>query len=189
MPLPENVKCVRTMSIIPRKGFTLIELLIVIAIIAIIASVVFVALDPLTRFQDARDSSRWSDIAAVLDAIKVDQIDNGGQYLTAITIMATSSVYMIVDGASMATGCDDHNDDCDTNVTSDTHCVDLSGLATEGYLGDVPVSPKGNVTWDDGDTAFEEGTGYTLERSSTGIITVRACESENPSSPEIKISR
>ena len=81
------------------KGFTLIELLIVIAIIAIIAAVVFVALDPLTRFQDARDASRWSDTAALLSAIKVDQVDNGGSYLTAVQTPCSnnSNVYMIYD--------------------------------------------------------------------------------------------
>lgn len=38
------------------KGFTLIEILVVIAIIAILATVVFVALDPVTRFADARNA-------------------------------------------------------------------------------------------------------------------------------------
>ena len=60
------------------KGFTLIELLIVIAIIAILAAVVFVSLDPLTRFQDARDARRWTDVDAVLSAMKLDQVDQGG---------------------------------------------------------------------------------------------------------------
>jgi prepilin-type N-terminal cleavage/methylation domain-containing protein len=170
-----------------REGFTLIELLIVIAVIAIIAGVVFVALDPLTRFQDARDSKRVGDITELLNAIKVDQVDNEGAYLTAITNMTAGSVYMIVDGASMTAGCDDNNTNCDTNVTSDTTCVNLAGLVTEGYLGSVPISPTGSVTWDDGDTAGEEGTGYTLSRASTGIITVRACESENTT--EISTSR
>jgi len=39
-----------------KKGFTLIELLVVIAIISILAVVVFVALDPVKRFADARNS-------------------------------------------------------------------------------------------------------------------------------------
>lgn len=162
------------------RGFTLIELLIVIAIIAIIAAVVFVALDPLTRFQDARDSSRWSDISAILNAIKVDQVDNGGTYLSSIAATDAGSIYMIVDG-SVTSGCDDQNTYCDTNVSGDAHCVNLVGLVTEGYLGDVPVSPNGSGTW----TASI--TGYTLERDTTGIITIRACESEN--SDEIWVAR
>lgn len=165
---------------ITNRGFTLIELLIVIAIIAIIAAVVFVALDPLTRFQDARDSSRWSDISGLISAIKIDQVDNGGAYLTAITSVTAGNVYMIVDGAT-ATGCDDQNAVCDTNVTADTSCVNLAGLVTEGYIGDVPVSPDGAGTW------TSTITGYTLQRDATGIITIRACESEN--STEIFISR
>lgn len=161
-----------------QKGFTLIELLIVIAIIAILAAVVFVALDPLTRFRDTRDSTRASDISGILSAAKVDQIDNGGSYLTAIGNMTAGSVYMI---GTSTTGCDDNNASCDTNVTSDTTCVDLSGLATEGYIGSVPISPTGAVTWSAGTT------GYTLSRASTGILTVRSCESENTT--EISVSR
>lgn len=161
-----------------KKAFTLIELLIVIAVIAILAAVVFVALDPLTRFQDTRDSRRASDINAILSAAKVDQIDNGGAYLTAITNMTAGSVYMI--GTAVA-GCDDQNTSCDTNVTSDATCVDLTGLVTEGYLGSVPISPNGAGTWVAGTT------GYTLSRASTGILTARACESENTT--EISVSR
>lgn len=160
------------------KGFTLIELLIVIAIIAIIAAVVFVAVDPLTRFRDARDSTRWTDITAILDAIKIDQVDNGGNYIAAVSALTAGEVYMVGTDSS---GCDDDNASCDTNVTSDTHCVDLSGLATEGYIASVPISSTGAVTWSAGTT------GYTLQRDSTGILHVRACESENTT--EISISR
>ena len=67
-----------------KKGFTLIELLIVIAIIAIVASVVFVALNPVARFQDARDSQRWQDIEAVVGAARLHQIDNLGKLPTGI---------------------------------------------------------------------------------------------------------
>lgn len=166
-----------------KKGFTLIELLIVIAVIAILAAVVFVALDPLTRFRDARDSRRWSDITEILNAIKVDQIDNGGTYLSAITSMTAGEIYMSTDGGG--TDCDGGNTYCDTDVTAEAvggdHCVDLAGLVTEGYLGDVAVSPNGSGTWT---TAL---SGYTLQRSSAGIITVRACESENTT--EIWVAR
>ncbi len=162
------------------KGFTLIELLIVIAVIAILAAVVFVALDPLTRFRDARDSRRWADITEELNAIKVDQIDNGGAYLAAIAATNAGEVYMVTDGV-VASGCDDQNAFCDTNVTSDTSCVDLSGLVTEGYLGGIAVSPNGAGTW------TSSLSGFTLQRGATGIITVRACESENTT--EIWVAR
>ncbi len=160
------------------KGFTLIELLIVIAIIAIIAAVAFVALDPLTRFQDARDSSRWADLAALTSAITIDQVDNGGSYLSEIATTTAGQVYMI---GTAGSGCTAQNANCDTKVDQ-AACVDLTGLVNEGYLGEVPVSPSsGAVTWD------STLTGYTLERSATGTITIRACESEN--STEISLVR
>ncbi|KKR90333.1 MAG: hypothetical protein UU36_C0007G0005 [Candidatus Uhrbacteria bacterium GW2011_GWE2_41_1153] len=61
-----------------KKGFTLIELLIVIAIIAILAAAIFVALDPVTRFQEARDARRYNDLNNTLTAVVTDQVDNGG---------------------------------------------------------------------------------------------------------------
>ncbi|HMB26382.1 MAG TPA: prepilin-type N-terminal cleavage/methylation domain-containing protein [Patescibacteria group bacterium] len=160
------------------KGFTLIELLIVIAIIAILAAITFVALDPLTRFRDSRDARRWSDVSSVIDAIKVDQVDNGGDYLEEITTMTSDQWYMIVDG-DMDQGCDDNNSSCAQAVDSDNHCVNLEDLVDEGYLGDVPVSPEGVIAWDDGSGDGDEGTGYVLKRESSGIIHIQACEAEN----------
>jgi prepilin-type N-terminal cleavage/methylation domain-containing protein len=159
-----------------RKGFTLIELLVVIAIIAILAVVVFVALDPATRFADARDAVRASNTNEILSAVKIDQVDNGGAYLTAIGALTDDEVYMISD---TTTGCDDQNAYCDSDVTSDTHCVDLEGLVTEGYLGAVPVSPNGTGTW------TSSITGYTLESNATGTVQIRACESENTTEIEV----
>ena len=162
-----------------QKGFTLVELLIVIAIIAIIASVVFVALDPLTRFRDSRDASRWTDVSALISAIKIDQVDNGGAYLGAISGTTAAQVYLLgtCGAGATAVGVTDH---CDTNPTQ-AACLDISALATEGYIGDIPVSSDGTGTWS------AATTGYTLERSATGIIYIRACESENSS--EIVIAR
>jgi prepilin-type N-terminal cleavage/methylation domain-containing protein len=168
------------MSKINRKGFTLIELLIVMAIISIIAAVVFVALDPLTRFRDSRDAARWTDISAIVSAVKIDQVDNGGDYLPAVKNMDNTSVYMIVDGTPTV-DCTSGNANCGIDVTAAADCVDLSGLVTQGYLGKVPVSPNGQGSWN------SHLTGYTMQKSSTGILTVRACEAEN--APEIKVSR
>ncbi len=70
--------------ILNKKAFTLIELLIVIAIIAIIAGVVFVALNPLQRFKDARNSRRYADTQSIVDAVRLYQIENQGLVPTGI---------------------------------------------------------------------------------------------------------
>ena len=168
-----------------QSGFTLIELLVVIAIIGILVAVVFVALDPATRFAQARDAVRQNDVQEILSGIKLHQVDNDGDYLAAVAGTTAGSVYMIVDGA-MVTGCDDNNAACDTDVTGDATCVDLAGLV-DAYLEDVSVSPAGTITWDDGSADGEEGTGYTLEREATGTIRIRACESEDTT--EIEAAR
>jgi prepilin-type N-terminal cleavage/methylation domain-containing protein len=175
----------KTLNLKSKQGFTLIELLIVIAIIAILVAATFVALDPLTRFRDSRDAVRATDIEAIIEAIKLYQVDNNGSHITPISSLTDNNVYMIVDGA-MSSGCDDNNANCDTNVTNDSACVNIDQLVDKAYLGDVPVSPKGSVTWDDGDVNNDEGTGYTLSVTST-IVTVRACESENTT--EIYVTR
>ena len=169
-----------------RQGFTLIELLIVMAIISIIAAVVFVALDPLTRFRDSRDAARWTDISALVSAIKIDQVDNGGFYMTAVNDLTPNEVYMITNGA--ATDCTAGNANCAIDVTGASgvsHCVDLASLVTDGYLGKIPASPNGLGSWGPGST--NKLSGYTIEKSPTGILTVRACEAENVA--EIKVSR
>lgn len=167
------------------RGFTLIELLIVIVVIVILAAGAFVALDPATRFADSRDATRWTDATAILDAVKVDQVDNGGSYVAAIAAMNPGEVYMITDGVPTSPDCDSANTQCTTDVTTETvagdHCVDLSALVTEGYLASVPTSPDGDGAWS-GDL-----TGYTIQRSTTGAITVRGCETEG--TDEVSVSR
>lgn len=165
------------------KGFTIIELLLVIVIIAILAAIIFAAIDPLRRFQDARDSRRRSEATGILSAIKINQIDNGGRYvqlISALPVASSSEVFMISDGV-VTSGCDDANLYCDTNVTDDDNCIDLSELVDEGYMARVPISPNGEGIWS------ESSTGYTLSKSEQGFITVRACESEN--SEEIVVQR
>ena len=161
-----------------QKRFTLIELLVVIAIIAILAIIVLVALNPGERFADSRDAVRAADAVELLSAIKLDQVDNGGDYLTEIASLASGGVYML---AATNTGCDDYNQWCDTNVEGDTNCVNLVDLVTEGYIAEIPVSPAGDATWG---TLY---TGYTIERDAQDIVHIRACESENTS--EIEAAR
>jgi prepilin-type N-terminal cleavage/methylation domain-containing protein len=161
-----------------RKGFTLVELLIVIAIIAILAAVVFVALDPLTRFQDARDSSRWSDVTSILSAVKIDQVDNGGttvygvRFDTSAAAVGAGTEYHI-SAATTTSGC---NTNC-PNVAASDDCVNIQDLVTEGYLVALPISPTASTTaW------TSTYTGYYLTSNTGGSITIAACSPENTAS-------
>lgn len=161
-----------------KKGFTLIELLIVISIITILAVIATAVLNPLKRFQDSRNSVRWQQVSELLNAIKLDQVDHNGAYLPTITALGTNTaVYMI---GTDTTGCDSYNTNCVTAVGGASFCVDLSDLATRGYLS-APISPKGSGNWTRGHT------GYTLQVDGNNALFVRACENEG--GPEIVLSR
>ena len=162
------------------RGFTLIELLIVVAVIAILAGLLFVTLKPLQRFQDARNAQRWADVNALLSAIKLDQVDNGGSYHTAVTAMTDNTYYHIGDAS---TGCDTT---C-LNLTVDLQaaCVDIYGLIDEGYLAELPLEPNNT-------NASEDHIGYYLYKFDSGQICVGACAEEqgsNSSAPTIEICR
>ncbi len=162
------------------KGFTLLELLIVIAVLAVLAGVLFVALDPAARLQDSRNAKRWTDVSAILSAIKLDQVDNGGAYHANITAMTDNTYYQI---GEATTGC---NDTCSNpSITMQAACVDLLGLIDEGYLADVAIDP--NAT---GKSADE--TGYYLYKYDSGQISVGSCHEElgsNSSVQAIEASR
>jgi prepilin-type N-terminal cleavage/methylation domain-containing protein len=145
-----------------KQGFTLIELLIVIAIIAILAASIFVALDPIARFQEARDSRRFNDLNNVLTAVVTDQVDNGGAYVAAVTALTDDLFYTI--GTDVA-GCDAG---CTAKVTQ-AACVNLTALVTEGYLGSVPVDPS---------TGTAAKTDYYLSKKANGTVEVGACDPE-----------
>jgi prepilin-type N-terminal cleavage/methylation domain-containing protein len=162
-----------------KKGFTLIELLIVVAILAILATVVFVALNPVARFEDARNSRRWSDVNAILSAIKLSQVDKRG-YIAAITSMTNGAYYQIGTGAS---GCliPCYN----PAVNLESTCVDLSELVDDGYLPSVPIDPSATG-------ANASYTHYYLSKSETGSMTAGGCDEEIGSAdaiPVISVSR
>lgn len=146
-----------------RKGFTLIELLIVIAIIVVLAAAVFVALNPAKRFADARNARRQTDVASILSALKTDEVDNGGTYLASVDGLTDALNYVIGTNDS---GC---NTGCGA-LTTQSACVDLTELATQGYLGSIPFDPSS------GSAEFSD---YYLSRSAAGTLTVGACDAEN----------
>lgn len=113
------------------KGFTLIEILVVIAILGILAVVTIVALNPVKRFQDSRNSRRRNDVNAVIQAISVYSIDNGGAFPT-IGGVALSTL-TINAGAGTAT----------CAVGGDCDVANLDGLGQ--YISVLPTDPQGNA--------------------------------------------
>ena len=155
-----------------KRGFTLIEILIVVAIIAILAAIVFIALDPFKRFQDARASRRLADVSAIYSAIHINQVDHGGNYVYPVgTLMNVGEKYMIVNATNTpAGGCiTAANTNCAV-VTSVDHCVNLQKLVETGYLGSIPVSPNGTGNW------TGALSGYYMSRNANGFVTVLSCE-------------
>ncbi|MCH7730776.1 type II secretion system protein [Patescibacteria group bacterium] len=152
-----------------KKGFTLIELLVVIAIIAILAVVVFVALDPATRFADARNSRRTNDVNNILTAVHECIIDNDGILSTCgiSTSLATTQLGTCASGgATLCSG-------------AAAACLDLSGATVLGpYLSTIPEDPT------DGSAAT---TAYTIALDANNIVTITACSAENAET--IQVSR
>ncbi len=133
------------------KGFTLIELIVVIGIIAILAAIVIVAVNPGKQFADARDSQRWNDVNAILNATHQYAADNNGNLPASITNVATE---ICADGG-----------DC-------TGIIDLSVLTASGtYLTSMPEDPSAATT---------DSTKYTIvEDAGTGRVTAAAPDAEN----------
>lgn len=139
------------------SGFTLIEILVVIAIIAILSVVVFVALDPVTRFADARDSRRVVDINNLLTAVHEYIVDNGGALPTGLTTsFAEKQLGTCTTGG--ATLC----------PTAAAACVNLTTpLAT--YLKSIPLDPANGTA---------ATTGYSVAVDANNIVTITACGAE-----------
>lgn len=147
-----------------KKGFTLIELLVVIAIIAILATVVFVALNPVTRFADARNSRRYSDVNSILTAIHEYIVDNDGSLPSGLsTSMSETQLGTCASGgATLCSG-------------AASACVNLSTPLVP-YLKSIPLDPA------DGTAST---TAYSVAVDANNIVTVTACSAENGETIEI----
>lgn len=159
LPHRDNMK-----SINHNKGFTLIELLLVVAIIAILAIIVFVALNPIKRFQDTRTARRTADVETILTALHLYINDNVGGLPSGL-----SKGMAEVQLGTATTGCAISTAGCSVTNAS---CLDLSA-SMSAYLKSIPVDPS---------VATSSGkTGYSVIVDNNGIITVRACEAEGGS--------
>jgi len=138
-----------------KKGFTLIELLVVIVIIAILAAVVFVALDPITRFAQARNSRRWNDVNNMLTAIHEYIVDNNGSLPTGLSAGMT-----VTQMGTAADGCED--------CGSATACINLATPLAR-YMASIPEDPS---------TGTAAETRYRVSVDANNIVTVCACGAE-----------
>ncbi len=179
------------------KGFTLIELLIAIAIVGIIAVVAFVALNPAKRLLDSRNAKRYTDVSAILEAIKVAQVDDGGAYKGSgtagalgdeATVPSNGANRMIV---SSGTTCAARvvDTDCDVAIALNS-CVFLPAGYIGTYLSALPESPTSadalRIDWN----ALALETGYYLKKNLNGTITVGSCDGEpETGGPVIEITR
>lgn len=139
-----------------QKGFTLIELLIVIVIIAILAGIIYVAVDPATRFKQARNGERWSSVNSILNAYMKYVVDNDGD--EPVTTLIADQRYMIGTGTSYS--------DCSADGMANLQ-TNLVGK----YLPSMPFDPKT-------EGAGEAKSYYYIVKDNFGRIIIGACTPE-----------
>lgn len=137
---------------------TLLKSLVVILIVSILVFTYVVAISTGKRFADARDGRRFSDIDAILTAVR-EYIADKGEAPSGITPIEQQL-------GSATTGCDTIN--C-TNPPAASVCLDLSTQLAP-YLKKIPVDPK---------TGTAAVTGYKVAIDVNGLVTVSACASES----------
>lgn len=150
-----------------RKGFTLIEILLAISIIAALAAIIIVTLDPVKRFQDARDTQRRADIESIMNAIQRYALDNKGSIPS--PGFSTSDQQI-----GIGWGCELYSGSC---AIGEAHCLEI-GDSLSKYLKSIPYDTK---------NGSPEATRYSISMDNeTTIITVKACDAERS---EISLSQ
>lgn len=150
-----------------KRGFTLMEVLVVIGIIAILAGVVLVAINPSRQFQQARDSQRTSNTAAILNAVGQYVVDHKGDLPA--NISSTTKQNIASGGADI--------------------CKDL----VPTYIPALPTDPsslhKGaGLIETDCTSGHTYDTKYTIQKDANGRITVTAAP-ETPGADPISMTR
>lgn len=139
-----------------RKGFTLIEILIGIALLAILLALVVVAINPAQRFQDARNTQRYSDVTAIMDAINLNMLANNGIFTCTLPLPTSTK--------NMA---DSTSDPAGYNICS---C-----LVNSGYIASMPYDPSASGAGYTDCTTYN--TQYEVAQNPTTlVITISAPE-------------
>ncbi len=172
---------------IPMKkqaGLTLVELLIVIAVIAILAAVAFVAIDPASRFAEARNAQRWSDVSTLMEASQQAFVDLEGELTGDLGDVDSdgTTVQIVTDGSASLT-CGSYSCSGATESVVSANCeVDLSVMEGD-YFAAVPIDPS--------QADGSADSAYYINYDS-GIFTIGACnpeEEKDGNTPTVRVSR
>lgn len=155
------------LSLNDRRGFTLIELILVMAIIAILFSALLIAVDPVSKFKQARDTQRRSYINALMTAVYQYAANNNGSFPSGIPQDPTAAK-TIGYAASM------------------TGLVDLcSSIVTTSYIAAIPLDPSSGTPSGSISTGISTcggtnyyNTGFTIQETAAGRITIAAPSAE-----------
>ncbi len=190
------------------KGFTLVELLIVIGIIGFLAAAILVAVDPVKRIQDSRNSQRWSEVNSILNAVLKKQVDDralyNGDSAAPIITSADYAQVIVEDATDIVCNVESTRPGCDTALdvsAADADCVaqlfENTSPGTEHlnptYLAEMPTDPGDATCLDSGDcTAFgdivigDSNSGYYIKRSTGNRIEIGACQPEQGATISVK---
>lgn len=167
----------RLNSVRSGQGFTLIELLIVIGIIGFLASAILVAVDPVRRIQDSRNSHRWAEVNAILNAILNKQVDERTQFngSVLVPIIDGSNAQILVDTDSGLLDCTVAPPTCTAktlNTTGTKTCyANISGISPD-YIAELPLDPSGGTNVNSKYYIIRTAPGS----NSTGRIEIGACD-------------
>jgi len=138
------------------KGFTLIEILLAIGILAILATAVIIAINPARQFAEARDTQRWSDVNAIMNAVYQYSVGHKGKLPTN---MPQNNDFQEI--------CQTGHDTCGV--------YDLSELTIDSkYLTAMPIDPA----CAEGCPPGAYGTGYFITANTDGRIDIQARNAE-----------